>query len=139
MGHPWRLYICGQGAGCRGSTILEVSTRACPAAKRHKTTTHRASRGWRARLRSSSEGTKETNPTDPLEASRDAWRYCVLSAQFPHYVTKSSILLTKSHYLLEGIERMVTSLSTRVEQNIHAVRAFNRFYTRQIGVLREGL
>jgi DNA-binding MarR family transcriptional regulator/N-acetylglutamate synthase-like GNAT family acetyltransferase len=25
------------------------------------------------------------------------------------------------------------------EQNIHAVRAFNRFYTRQIGVLREGL
>src|SRR6266446_6356790 len=34
---------------------------------------------------------------------------------------------------------MVTSLSTRVEQNIHAVRAFNRFYTRQIGVLREGL
>ena len=29
--------------------------------------------------------------------------------------------------------------STRVEQNIHAVRSFNRFYTRQIGVLREGL
>src|ERR1700682_9025 len=28
---------------------------------------------------------------------------------------------------------------TQVEQNIHAVRAFNRFYTRQIGVLREGL
>jgi DNA-binding MarR family transcriptional regulator len=34
---------------------------------------------------------------------------------------------------------MVPSLSTRLEQNIHAVRAFNRFYTRQIGVLREGL
>jgi DNA-binding MarR family transcriptional regulator/GNAT superfamily N-acetyltransferase len=34
---------------------------------------------------------------------------------------------------------MVTSPSTRVEHNIHAVRAFNRFYTRQIGVLREGL
>jgi DNA-binding MarR family transcriptional regulator/N-acetylglutamate synthase-like GNAT family acetyltransferase len=29
--------------------------------------------------------------------------------------------------------------STRVEQNIDAVRSFNRFYTRQIGVLREGL
>lgn len=28
---------------------------------------------------------------------------------------------------------------TQVEQNIHAVRAFNRFYTRQIGALREGL
>src|SRR5277367_1179783 len=26
-----------------------------------------------------------------------------------------------------------------LEQSIHAVRAFNRFYTRQIGVLREGL
>jgi DNA-binding MarR family transcriptional regulator len=29
--------------------------------------------------------------------------------------------------------------STRVNPNIHAVRNFNRFYTRQIGVLREGL
>ena len=29
--------------------------------------------------------------------------------------------------------------SARVEPTIHAVRAFNRFYTRQIGVLREGL
>jgi DNA-binding MarR family transcriptional regulator/GNAT superfamily N-acetyltransferase len=34
---------------------------------------------------------------------------------------------------------MVTSLSTRLKQNIQTVRAFNRFYTRQIGVLREGL
>jgi DNA-binding MarR family transcriptional regulator/N-acetylglutamate synthase-like GNAT family acetyltransferase len=34
---------------------------------------------------------------------------------------------------------MVSSLSTRREQNIQTVRAFNRFYTRQIGVLREGL
>ena len=34
---------------------------------------------------------------------------------------------------------MPISSSTRVKQNIHAVRAFNRFYTRQIGVLREGL
>jgi DNA-binding MarR family transcriptional regulator/N-acetylglutamate synthase-like GNAT family acetyltransferase len=34
---------------------------------------------------------------------------------------------------------MATSPRTRVEQNIHAVRSFNRFYTRQIGVLREGL
>ncbi len=30
-------------------------------------------------------------------------------------------------------------MATRLEQNILAVRAFNRFYTRQIGVLREGL
>ncbi len=30
-------------------------------------------------------------------------------------------------------------MATRVEQNIQTVRAFNRFYTRQIGVLREGL
>jgi DNA-binding MarR family transcriptional regulator/N-acetylglutamate synthase-like GNAT family acetyltransferase len=29
--------------------------------------------------------------------------------------------------------------STQSAQNIHAVRSFNRFYTRQIGVLREGL
>jgi DNA-binding MarR family transcriptional regulator/GNAT superfamily N-acetyltransferase len=34
---------------------------------------------------------------------------------------------------------MVASVSTRIDENIHAVRAFNRFYTRQIGVLREGL
>src|SRR3984893_2188433 len=34
---------------------------------------------------------------------------------------------------------MPISSSTRVNQNIHAVRSFNRFYTRQIGVLREGL
>jgi DNA-binding MarR family transcriptional regulator len=34
---------------------------------------------------------------------------------------------------------MATSPQTGVEQNIHAVRRFNRFYTRQIGVLREGL
>jgi DNA-binding MarR family transcriptional regulator/N-acetylglutamate synthase-like GNAT family acetyltransferase len=34
---------------------------------------------------------------------------------------------------------MPISSSTRVNQNIPAVRSFNRFYTRQIGVLREGL
>lgn len=34
---------------------------------------------------------------------------------------------------------MVASVSTRIDKNINAVRAFNRFYTRQIGVLREGL
>jgi DNA-binding MarR family transcriptional regulator/N-acetylglutamate synthase-like GNAT family acetyltransferase len=34
---------------------------------------------------------------------------------------------------------MPISSSTRVRQNIQAVRSFNRFYTRQIGVLREGL
>jgi DNA-binding MarR family transcriptional regulator/N-acetylglutamate synthase-like GNAT family acetyltransferase len=34
---------------------------------------------------------------------------------------------------------MATSPRARGEQNIHAVRSFNRFYTRQIGVLREGL
>jgi DNA-binding MarR family transcriptional regulator/N-acetylglutamate synthase-like GNAT family acetyltransferase len=34
---------------------------------------------------------------------------------------------------------MVTSLITHLEQNIQTVRAFNRFYTRQIGVLRESL
>jgi DNA-binding MarR family transcriptional regulator/GNAT superfamily N-acetyltransferase len=34
---------------------------------------------------------------------------------------------------------MATSLSTRPDQNIQTVRAFNRFYTRHIGVLREGL
>lgn len=34
---------------------------------------------------------------------------------------------------------MPISSSTRVNPNIHAVRSFNRFYTRQIGVLREGL
>jgi DNA-binding MarR family transcriptional regulator/N-acetylglutamate synthase-like GNAT family acetyltransferase len=34
---------------------------------------------------------------------------------------------------------MPISSSTRVNQNIHAVRSFHRFYTRQIGVLREGL
>ena len=28
---------------------------------------------------------------------------------------------------------------SQVRPTIHAVRAFNRFYTRQIGVLREGL
>lgn len=31
------------------------------------------------------------------------------------------------------------AIATRVEQNINAVRRFNRFYTRKIGVLREGL
>jgi DNA-binding MarR family transcriptional regulator/N-acetylglutamate synthase-like GNAT family acetyltransferase len=34
---------------------------------------------------------------------------------------------------------MATQPTTRIEQNIDAVRGFNRFYTRQIGVLREGL
>ncbi len=34
---------------------------------------------------------------------------------------------------------MMKALATRVEQNINAVRRFNRFYTRKIGVLREGL
>jgi len=34
---------------------------------------------------------------------------------------------------------MATWPATRVDQNIIAVRGFNRFYTRQIGVLREGL
>ncbi len=34
---------------------------------------------------------------------------------------------------------MLTSPNTRLKQDIQAVRAFNRFYTRQIGVLREGL
>jgi DNA-binding MarR family transcriptional regulator/N-acetylglutamate synthase-like GNAT family acetyltransferase len=33
----------------------------------------------------------------------------------------------------------MVSPRTQVEQDIQAVRAFNRFYTRQIGVLREGL
>ncbi len=34
---------------------------------------------------------------------------------------------------------MTTQPATRVEPHIEAVRRFNRFYTRQIGVLREGL
>jgi DNA-binding MarR family transcriptional regulator/N-acetylglutamate synthase-like GNAT family acetyltransferase len=34
---------------------------------------------------------------------------------------------------------MTTSPAARTEQHIQAVRGFNRFYTRQIGVLREGL
>ena len=34
---------------------------------------------------------------------------------------------------------MATTLTTSLDQNIQTVRAFNRFYTRQIGVLREGL
>jgi len=34
---------------------------------------------------------------------------------------------------------MAAQPTTRIEQNIDAVRGFNRFYTRQIGVLREGL
>ncbi len=34
---------------------------------------------------------------------------------------------------------MATRPATRIEQHIDAVRRFNRFYTRQIGVLREGL
>lgn len=34
---------------------------------------------------------------------------------------------------------MAKRLSTRTEQDIQAVRSFNRFYTRQIGILREGL
>ena len=34
---------------------------------------------------------------------------------------------------------MTNRPSAQVGQNIHAVRRFNRFYTRQIGVLREGL
>jgi DNA-binding MarR family transcriptional regulator/GNAT superfamily N-acetyltransferase len=34
---------------------------------------------------------------------------------------------------------MTTPAATRIEQNIDAIRGFNRFYTRQIGVLREGL
>ena len=34
---------------------------------------------------------------------------------------------------------MATHSLTRTEPHINAVRGFNRFYTRQIGVLREGL
>jgi hypothetical protein len=34
---------------------------------------------------------------------------------------------------------MTTHSLTRTEPHINAVRGFNRFYTRQIGVLREGL
>lgn len=63
----------------------------------------------------------------------------ILQVDCNHIVDKSNYMIDNGNYQKRLTERGGGMREKVLDQNIEAVRQFNRFYTRQIGILREGL
>src|SRR5689334_9166292 len=81
-----------------------------------------------------------TAPDDSrVEPRAISWAACVSSAPIRQLVDKVNLIVIVTRALLRVAHRGAALTDTPLEARVAAIRRFNRFYTRQIGALREGL